>query len=54
MMGGVILVKRMFLGQEKEIEIFEMVQNGDGPQNIYRKHSSIDRGGIKLLPRTKA
>ena len=47
----------MFLGQERrerEIEIFEMVQNWVEPQNIYRKCKSIDRGGIELLSRTKA
>ena len=57
MMGGVILVRERVLGherREREIVIFEKFQNWVGPQAIYRKCSSIDRGGIKLLSRTKA
>ena len=39
--------------KEREIEIFDFAQNRVGPQRIYRKPSSIDRGGIELLSRTK-
>ena len=39
--------------KEREIEIFDFAQNRVGPQRIYRKPCSIDRGGIELLSRTK-
>ena len=45
--------RRILERKEREIEIFDFAQNRVGPQRIYRKPSSIDRGGIELLSRTK-